>query len=210
MVERSFRHADNQMLRMDLFLGAGFLTIMFSVAAVVTAQRSWNRWNEPEREVDSHAGEVLAQLRAEGGLFTAVAEKTTFLPSSSKTVIVDATRETVEFRGFTFVTRFRGNKSQPSVVVPFAEILGGRAWTNHGQLTVSLRTTIGNVGVAGLESMPRLGALLFDIAESNRRNPEKYAAALAREPRVRTPWWAWLIPAAAIAVIALIAWLAFR
>lgn len=207
---RSLRHLENQSLRMNLvFAGAG-LTLLWVLVGTISTERSWRRHNAPNREPDPRAGEVIDQLRGEGGVLTASAVKPTFLPAKDRQVVVDTNRQVVEFRGCTFVTRFAGNRPTPTLVLPFADIIGGRPWVSHGQMTISLRTTAGTVGIGGLQSMPALASVLLDIAEVNRRNPERYAAALAREPRVRTPAWAWSIPIAVIALVAFIAWRVFR
>ncbi len=69
-----------------------------------------------------------------------------------------------------------------------------------------MRTTGGRVTVKDdLHPFQTLADVLSDIVELNRTSPEAYAAALAREPKIRTPWYGWLIMVAAIGAIAYVA-----
>jgi hypothetical protein len=53
-----------------------------------------------------------------------------------------------------------------------------------------------------VKPFPELAGLLLDAAEVNRSTPDRYSAALAREPSIKTPWYGWLIFAIALVAVA--------
>jgi hypothetical protein len=112
-------------------------------------------------------------------------------------------QRTVSFRGFRFITSFIGNKPIPELTLPFTDILAGRMWANHGQFSLVLRTTAGKVTIPDtVQPFQTLATVLLDAVEVNRKNPEAFTAALAREPQIKTPWYGWLIFAASLAAVA--------
>ncbi|HEX2099479.1 MAG TPA: hypothetical protein VHF69_02380, partial [Candidatus Synoicihabitans sp.] len=44
-----------------------------------------------------------------------------------------------------------------------------------------------------MEPFGPLVRVLRDVAEVDRSRPGAYAAALAREPRIKPPWWSWIL-----------------
>jgi hypothetical protein len=203
-VERLKRRSDNAMTRLDLFIGGIALFMAWTVVNVIRGEIFWKKRNAPERVVDPKAGSAIAALREIGGVF--IARTNTghkLFKSAPREVLVNAITKKIVFRGFTFITGFIGNRRAELVSMHFQDILGGRIWVNDGQYSLSLRTTAGKVTVTdAVKPFHELAGLLFDVAEVNRSLPDGYAAALAREPRIRTPWYGWLIFALALAGVA--------
>ncbi len=74
---------------------------------------------------------------------------------------------------------------------------------NHGRSSLYLRTTAGKVTIPDtVQPFQPLAAVILDAAEVNRKNPTAFAAALAREPQIKIPWFGWLILALGLALVA--------
>jgi hypothetical protein len=205
-MDRSRRRNENAMLQMNLFFGALGLTMIWTVVGLVRNEVFWKKRNAPTREADVNAGRAISEVQArEGEQLTARTRKggLHFLPYPQREVDVNFAKRTVTFRGFRFITSFIGNKPVRELTLPLADILGGRIWTNHGQFSLNLRTTAGKVTIPDtVQPFQPLAAVLLDAIEVNRKSPGTFAAALAREPKIRTPWYGWLILALALAVVA--------
>jgi hypothetical protein len=203
-LERSRRRNYNAMVRNSLFFGDMVLFFTWSVATAVRGEIFWKKRNAPERAADPNAGVAIAELRRTGGILVARTGTGRHLfRSSPREVEIDAATEKVVFRGFTFTTSFIGNRRSAEATLSFHDILGGRIWASHGQHSLYLRTTAGKVTITdALKPFPELASVLLDAAEVNRSAPDRYSAALAREPRIETPWYGWLIFAFALLVVA--------
>lgn len=204
-LERSRRRHENAALRMNLFFGAIGLTMVWTIIALVGNEAFWKRRNAPARSADANAGRAISEVQGrEGRQMIARTRKGGFhfLPHPEREVEVNFAKGVVTFRGFRFVTSFIGNKPVSELTLPFAGIIGGRIWTNHGQFTLSLRTTAGKATIPDtVQPFEPLAAVLLDAAEVNRKNPAAFAAALAREPQIKTPWYGWVILTLALVVI---------
>lgn len=204
-MERSRRRNDNAMLRMNLFFGAIGLTMTWTIATLIRTEAFWKKRNAPSRSADANAGWAISEVQSREGRLIARTRKggLHFLPYPDREVDVDFDKRTVTFRGFQFITSFIANKAVRELTLPFTEIVGGRIWVNHGQSSLALRTTAGKVGIPDtVQPFQPLAAVLLDAVEVNRKNPTTFAEALAREPRIRTPWYGWMIFALALAIIA--------
>jgi len=204
-LERTRRRNDNAMLRMNLFFGAMGLTLAWTIATLIKTEIFWKKRNSPTRSADVNAGGAISEVQSRDEHLVARTSKRGlhFLPYPAREVEVNFRKETVTFRGFKFITSFIGNKPLRELILPFTDILGGRIWANHGQFSLYLRTTAGKVTIPDtVQPFQPVAAVLLDAAEVNRKNPTAFAAALAREPQIRTPWYGWLILALALAAVA--------
>jgi hypothetical protein len=205
-LERTHRRNDNAALRMNLFFGAIGLTFVWTIAGLIRNEAFWKGRNAPARSADANAGWAVSEVQArEGERLIARTRKGGFhfLPYPDREVQVNFAKRTVTFRGFRFVTSFIGNKPVRELTLAFADILGGRIWTNHGQFSLSLRTTAGKVTIPdSVQPFQALAAVLLDAAEINRKNPTAFAASLAREPQIKTPWYGWMLVLLALAGVA--------
>ena len=204
-LERSRRRNDNSMLRLNLFFGAMALTMLWTIATLIKNEVFWKKRNAPTRSADPNAGWAISEVQSRDGQLVARTSKKGlhFLPYPERAVEVNFSKRTVTFRGFRFITSFIGDKTLRELTMPFADILGGRIWADHGQFSLYLRTTAGKVTIPDtVQPFQPLAAVLLDTAEVNRKNPTAFSAALAREPQIKTPWYGWLILALALAVVA--------
>lgn len=204
-LERTRRRNDNAMLRMNLFFGAMGLTMVWTVATLIRTEVFWKKRNAPMRSADVNAGWAISEVQSHDGQLVARTSKKGlhFLPYPAREVEVNFPKRTVTFRGFKFITSFIGNKPLRELKLPFTDILSGRIWANHGQFSLNLRTTAGKVTIPdAVQPFQPLAAVLLDAVEVNRKNPAAFAAALAREPQIKTPWFGWLIMALALAAVA--------
>lgn len=205
-LERTRRRNENAMFRTNLFFAAIGLTLVWTIAVQIRSEVFWKKRNARTRAADANAGWAISEVQGrEGRQLVARTRKgrLRFLPYSEREVEVNFAKATATFRGFQFVTSFIGNKPIREITLQFADILGGRIWTNHGRFSLYLRTTAGKVTIPDtVQPFQPLAAVLLDAAEVNRKNPTAFAAALAREPRIRTPWYGWLIFTLALAVVA--------
>ena len=204
-LDRNRRRNDNGMLRLNLFFGAMGLTMLWTIATVIKNEIFWKKRKAPTRSADANAGWAISEVQSRDGQLVARTSKRGlhFLPYPEREVEVNFPKRTVTFRGFRFITSFIGNKPLRELTLPFADILGGRIWANHGQFSLTLRTTSGKVTSPDMvQPFQPLAAVLLDAAEVNRKNPTAFAAALAQEPQIRTPWYGWLILALALAAVA--------
>lgn len=201
---RLAHRSDNGWARLYLLEGGMALFMVWVVAGLIRGELFWKRRNAADRLADANAGAVISDLRRLRAPFVARSgQRWRLIKSGPQEVEVDAVKETVVFRGFTFIRSFTGNRPTPQMELRFEDILGGRIWVSHGKSSLNLRTTAGAVTIMDdVSPFQELVALLLDAAEANRIRPERYAQALAREPRVKTPWYGWLIFAAALVAVA--------
>ncbi|HVU34818.1 MAG TPA: hypothetical protein VHE61_15400 [Opitutaceae bacterium] len=208
-LNRTNRHDDNEVFRLQIMMVGAGLLFGWTILSAVRTQQFWKRRNAANRPADTEAGTAIRDVRQLGSHLVASATKRGlhFLPFHEREVEVDFPQRVVVFRGFVFLTRFAGNSRPPACTLPFTEILGGRVWTSRDGTSLSLRTTAGRVTITDdVQPFQPLVAVLLDIAELNRKDPAAYAAALAREPKITTPWYGWLIFALALTGVALLAW----
>lgn len=204
-LERTRRRNDNAMLRMNLLFSLMGLTMVWTIATLIKTEAFWRKRNSPLRSADTNAGWAIREVQECHGQFIAQTSKRGlhFLPFPERAVEVNFPKRTVTFRGFRFITSFIANRPLRELTLPFADILGGRVWTNHGRSSLHLRTTAGKVTISdAVQPFQPLAAVLLDAAEVNRKDPAAFAAALAREPQIKVPWYGWLILASALAFVA--------
>ncbi len=170
--------------------GLGAMTLwIFSILLRAHLQR--RRRADPQRPALPGAGRLvadLAGLHTHHGTLTARARRRwlRWPDRSGDELVIDARRRTITFRGFTFVTALTGNCRTAETVLEFAEVLGGERGFYRGRAWLTVRTTRGQATVTDNLSLFGLAtALLLDIAEANRLDPDGYRAALAREPNLR-------------------------
>lgn len=120
---------------------------------------------------------------------------------------IDPVRGIVTFRNFKFTKAFTDNKAEAVVELAFKEILGTSITTHQGTVSMVLRTTRGKITLDDrFEHFDEVATVLTDCAEVNRKDPEGYREALAREPVVRTPWYVWFIILGAVGAVATAFW----
>jgi hypothetical protein len=171
------------------FTGSIFLILIVGGVAAARRQKA----NEAvDREPAPDAGKVIDELVPPGTVFVA---KTGLGPR----VEIDRTKAEVVFHHLAFIATFASNPESLRTVLPFAGILSVEEGSNDGRSHFTVRTTLGKVVLKDdMQPFEALGEILTDIGELNRMSPEAYAAAVAKEPVVRTPWYGWLILAAAL------------
>jgi hypothetical protein len=209
-VHRLQRRSVQSLVRFDCV--AGFLAtfVVWIVFLLATREILERKWQDPNRPAVSDAGDLIAAFIQTGGVLVAkpTNRRRVFRADSKQEIQVDGRRRTAVFREFTFITTFVGNRPRGCTELDFADILGARIICDRSGATLHLRTTKGRVAVRDkFESFQTLAGVFFDSVEVNRMSPEKYRAALAREPVVHTPWWGWL-PILALAVF--IGWAVWR
>ncbi|MBL9190592.1 MAG: hypothetical protein JNK23_24155 [Opitutaceae bacterium] len=156
-----------------------------------------------ERPAGPGAGQIVGPLIAQGSIFSARDSD----HSSATEVAIDGKRLVVVFRNYTFVSKFVGNRNRSLAELDFGELLAGSITRHKGRSYFSLRTTQGKIVVSDdVQPFDKLTETLLDIIELNRTQPDTYRAARAREPIVQTPWYGWLILAAAVATAVVIGW----
>lgn len=206
------RTAGGFMIQLDLFVAGVALFLVWLFANLIRTEVLWKRRNAATRPADPNAGATIAQLKqATGGRLVARSDpRGTFLKSPTREVELDTKTRKIVFRGFTFTRNFIGNRPTPEVTLDFQDLLAGRTYFNHGRQSLFLRTTAGRVVIAdSVKPFPVLADVLFDAIEVNRSQPERYAAALAREAKVKVPWWGWLLlllGLAGVAAFAIFLW----
>jgi len=205
--ERTKHRRENAMLQMNLLFGAVALLMAWTAVAVVRGEISWKKQNSPDRPANPNAGAVIAELRRTGTILTAQTKPGWhFLRATPRALEINAAAETIVFRGFTFITSFIGNRPTANLTLRFGDILGGRIWASHGQFNFSLRTTAGKVTITdAIQPFHEVVSVLLDAAELNRATPDRYLEALAREPRIKTPWYGWLFFTLALGGVACLA-----
>jgi len=209
-VHRLQRRADQSLVRFDCV--AGFLATFVVWIVFLLARREIleRKWQDPNRPAVSNAGDLIAAFIQTGGVLVAKPSNRhrVFRADSKQEIQVDGRRRTAVFLEFTFITAFVGNRPHARTELDFADILGARIICDRSGATLHLRTTKGRVTVRDkFESFQTLAGVFFDAVEVNRMSPEKYLAALAREPEVHTPWWGWL---PILALVGFIGWAVWR
>ena len=201
--ERGRRHLNNEMARLCLFGGGMGLFMVWIATVMVRGELFWKRRNAADRVADANAGVAIGDLRRLGTPFVARSvQRWQLIKSGPREVEVDAVKETIVFRGFTFIRSFMGNAPTPQIELRFEDILGGRIWRSHERSSLHLRTTAGAVTIMDdVSPFQELVVLLLDAAEANRARPDRYAQAVSRELRVKTPWYGWLILAVAFGAV---------
>jgi len=123
-------------------------------------------------------------------------------------IIIDPNEETIEFHYFTFVRRFLPEKPIERMILNYRDILSMKKQEGRGgHHDYLLRTTEGKVTVPSfMNDSTTLLELLDLILEKNRLSPDERNSSLQNEPKVRTPWYAWIILICAIGLFAFIGW----
>lgn len=200
-LERQSQRYAYQAARWNLVFGGVALFFIWALASGVQIERYWRRRNSPERPADPNAGSVVQALRQDGGVLDASSPGALLQRATApQRIVVQVREETVTFHGFRFVKAFAGNRRVAELTLPFAELLGGRLLVGSRRRGLRLRTTAGIVTITDrVQPFDPLVAVLLDAAEVNRTLPARYASALAREPRISTPWWGWVLVVLALA-----------
>jgi hypothetical protein len=183
----------------------GFLNgaVLLALAVMVDQQLRRRRREAPDRPADADAGKLVGELVQLNREFIAKSPDGAGAPF----VQIDGRRAIVAFHNLAFVSAFVGNPILPMVELPFPEILSAIQDYSKGHSFLTVRTTRGKVVLHdSLHPFQTLADVLSDIVELNRTSPEAYAAALAREPKIHTPWYGWLIFATAVGSILYLGW----
>ncbi len=107
---------------------------------------------------------------------------------------IDPVTRRIVFRHFAFLVHFNRNPVLAECTLHASDILGVEPLADNQGRAVAVRTTRGRVALYDrLENYDQIVALLADFAESNRLDPVAFRAAIAREPKLKTPWWGWLL-----------------
>lgn len=184
----------------------GILGCIVALAVTATIQAAARRRHiaDPERPPLPGAGAKAHALIAAKSAFVAREP----FGAHAQEIQIDGAKAVVVFRNFVFVSSFVRNSVRTRVELPFSDLLVGLVYHHRGRATLVLRTTEGKVGVGeDVEPFETLVELLLDLVELNRTSPERYRAALAREPRVHTPWYGWGIICLALAAAIAVGWL---
>jgi hypothetical protein len=190
-------------IREYAYLGFIWTTLVFVIAAQIQAVVRRRRQEAPERPAAPDAGKLIGEWMQTGKAFVAKTED----DGTSEKVEVDTARAVVVFWHFAFITSFARNPMRDRTEVHFTDLIAGSLYYNKGRSLLILRTTYGKVTINdNVRPFRALADLLLDIAELNRTAPDQYRAILAREPQVRTPWYGWLIIAAAVAGVVAVFW----
>jgi hypothetical protein len=169
---------------------------VWTILATIQGMVARRKWEAPSREAVPEAGRFILELINSKEVFVAKADGGVEAPK----VEVDGRRLMVVFQNFAFITAFVGNPVLGQVEVPFADLIVTSIYYANGKAHLVLRIAKGKVTVgAGVQPFDRLSLLLSDAAELNRTFPDRYQDALAREPKVQTPWYGWVIIGAAVA-----------
>lgn len=183
-----------------VFFSSAFLLLITGLVGQYLRRREREA---PERPADQDAGLLVGELVQQNKEFSAKAG----VGTGNSAVTINGQRAIVAFRNFAFVHAFVGNPNLELVELPFSEILAVSPWSSKGRRYLTVRTTRGRIMVGeDVQPFQTLADVLSDIVELNRTSPEAYAAALAREPKIQTPWWGWLIIAVGLGAIGYMVW----
>lgn len=126
----------------------------------------------------------------------------------------DATRKIVVFENGKFLTQFFPAPPRSREEIPFEEILACyfSPSEDRGQSRLRLKTVRGLTDVPGrISNFDAVRALFESIVTLNLADSEQHRIYLQRIPKIKVPWYGWLIIAAPIgAVVWLIWWMLFR
>ncbi len=176
-------------------IATGLVWIIFSQVQFALRRRAHDA---AERPAAKNAGYLLGELIEQDKTFTARENSDT----RGISVQVDGGRGLVIFRNVRFIAAFVGNKRQDIVELPLTDILALSTGFHKGRAYLNLRTTAGRLTLHdSVQPFRTLADLLDDIIELNRTDPSGYRDARAREPVVKTPWYGWLIIAAAMTAV---------
>jgi hypothetical protein len=179
-------------------LGLMGTMLVWTISVQIQVAVRRRRQQSSERPAAPDAGKLIGEWMQTGRAFVAKTED----DGMAEKVEVDTARAVVVFHHFAFITAFVGNPKRDRTEVPFTDIIAGSLSYNKGRSFLTLRTTYGKVVITdNVRPFQALAGLLLDMTELNRTAPDQYRATLAREPHVRTPWYGWLIIAAAVASV---------
>jgi len=112
------------------------------------------------------------------------------------------------FRYFEFLPLPKDWTPDAPYIVPFdGEIAAHVAYTRYGPACLTLKTTLGTVAIlARLEGFETVASLFEGLARKNETRLTQSGAKRPAPPEIPTPWYGWIILAAAITTIAATAW----
>ena len=121
----------------------------------------------------------------------------------------DPLHKVVVFENFGFATAFLPQKPRPREEVPFEQILDSTFYPGHndGLHTVRVRTSRGPTVISGdMEDFDAIRVLLESLVTLNEADPEQHQANLRSEPKVKIPWYGWLIFLAVFVGLGFLIW----
>lgn len=121
----------------------------------------------------------------------------------------DPTRKTVVFENFSFATTFLPQKPRLREEIPFEQILDCTFYPGHngGPPTLRVRTSQGPTVISGeMENFDAIRALLENLVTLNLADPEQHQVSLRSEPKVKIPWFGWLILAGVFSGLGILIW----
>jgi hypothetical protein len=145
------------------------------------------------------------------GVFGIIMAALAFLvqENTGRVLTIEPARKVVVFENFIFVTKFFPNKPSPREEIPFEGILDCTYYpgSKGGPDSLRVRTVRGLTDIkADIESFETIRALLENLAILNLANPERHQSNLRKEPKVKVPWFGWLIFTGALLALWAFAW----
>lgn len=124
-----------------------------------------------------------------------------------KIVEIDTQNGVIVFRHFRFITAFLPDAPREAESVRFSEVIGTEIGIDNRGTRIRLRTSKGIVTVT--DEMAQFDVILVafnEIVEANQSRESDYAKLLEQEPKIKTPWYAWVVFFMAVGVVAIIGW----
>lgn len=112
------------------------------------------------------------------------------------------------FRHFRFVAAFLPEKPREEETVRFDEVLDARhIEVQKGIGGIRVRTLKGRVTISEeMEHFESIVAAFGTAAEANQASPDEFRRKLEAEPKIKTPWFGWLILFVAVLIVGLTGW----
>jgi hypothetical protein len=187
-----------------LLMGIGGVWLVVVALQAFAARLNWE---SPDRKAVPGAGTLLAEFTRDEGVVIARRGG-----ANEPEVEFDGKRRVVVFRNLAFTVAFIGNPVRQMVEVPFSDLIVGTMIAGKGTISLMLRTAQGTVTFDNrMSGFSKVVALINDACEQNRQNSEQFRDALAREPKIQTPWYGWaILVVAAVSVISAFWWFIVR
>ncbi len=128
---------------------------------------------------------------------------------------IDAQNGLLTFRHFRFVASFFPEKPRVEEVVRFDQILGvrrvevqkGNYWWQKGISGLRVRTDKGAVTISEeMEHFDVIATTLSELVAANESREDEYRKKIEAEPKIRTPWYVWLILIGAASALVIVGW----
>ena len=115
--------------------------------------------------------------------------------------------ESFVFHHFRFTSQFLPEPPREKENLTFSDILGCRFYSTQGGDSLHVRTTKGKVVITEeMSDFQNLAQIFSELANANKLNETEFTEKSQEEPKIQTPWYGWLILAAAVACAAVAGW----